>query len=189
MAQVKGVLILGLIKFVKKGLKESMPKILPMLSVETKKYMDEHISPAVWYPYTILPELLKAVDKVMGNGDLAFCIEQGRLSAQRDVSTIFSSVLDSTSPEVLIRRAMTIWSSYYDVGKAEMNIISENEISMVIEDFPEIDIAHVKSTQGWIEQLLKMTKFEEVKSGIIKCQCTGDPVTELRFTFRPRTTK
>jgi hypothetical protein len=188
MAQVKGVLILGLIKFVKKGLKESMPKIMPMLSGDTKKYMEEHISPAAWYPYTILPELLRAVDKVMGNGDLAFCIEQGRLSAQRDLSTIFSSVLDSTNPEVLIRRAMTIWSSYYDVGKAEMNIIAGNEISMVIQDFPEIDMAHVKSTQGWIEQLLKMTKFEEVKSGIIKCQCTGDPLTELRFTFKPRTT-
>ncbi len=187
MAQVKGVLILGLIKFVKKGLKESLPKIMPMLSADTKKYMEEHISPASWYPYKILPELLRVVDKIMGSGDLSFCIEQGRLSAQRDLSTIFSSVLDSSSPEVLIRRAMTVWSSYYDVGKAEMNILSGSEISMIIRDFPEIDMAHVKSTQGWIEQLLMMTKFEEVKSGIIKCQCTGDPLTELRFTFKPRT--
>ncbi|MCL4468619.1 MAG: hypothetical protein M1591_06785 [Deltaproteobacteria bacterium] len=186
MAQVKGVLILGLIKFVKKGLKESLPTIMPMLSVDTKKYMEEHISPAGWYPYPVLPELLRVVDKVMGNGDLGFCIEQGRLSAQRDLSTIFSSVLSSNDPQLLIRKAMTIWSSYYDVGKAEMKLFAENEISMVIQDFPEIDMAHVKSTQGWIEQLLKMSNYEDVTSGIEKCQCTGDPVTELHFRFRPR---
>lgn len=53
MAQVKGILILGLIKFMKKGMKEAIPQIMSVLPQETKKYMEEHILPAGWYPYRV----------------------------------------------------------------------------------------------------------------------------------------
>ncbi len=188
MAQVKGYLILGLIKFMKKGMKESMPKIMQMLPEDTKQYMEEHISPVGWYPYKVLPDLLRTADKVAGKGNLSFCIEQGRLSAQHDLATIFNNVLSNTDIHSLIRKAMVIWSSYYDVGKAEWHIIGDNEFSMVIKDFPEIDMAHVKSTQGWIEQELKMLKYNNIQSEIVKCQCNGDPVTELRFKVESQST-
>lgn len=184
MAQVKGILILGLIKFMKKGMREAMPQIMSTLPPETKKYMEEHILPAGWYPYRVLPDLLRTVDKILGKGDLSYCIEQGRLSAQRDLSTIFKSFISNTNPKILITTAMSIWSSYYDVGKADMSVLSDNEAVVIIKDFSDIDMAHVKSTQGWLEQFLRMCKYEDVKSEIVKCQCNGDTVTELRFKFK-----
>ncbi len=184
MAQVKGILILGLIKFLKKGMKESLPQATGMMSADTKRYLDEHISPAGWYPYKVLPELLRIVDKIAGNGDLSFCREQGRLSAQHDLSTIFSSMISNTDPQLLLTKAVTIWSSYYDTGKTEMHLEDGSGVSMVIKDFPEIDKAHVISTQGWLEQFLIMCRYEDVRSEIVRCQCTGDPLTELRFWFK-----
>ncbi len=186
MSQVKGFLVLGLIKFIKRGKKEAMQKIMDTLPPETRKYMEEHILPAGWYPYRLLPDLLRAVDKNYGSGDLSYCIEQGRLSAQRDLSTIFKGFVGNPNPQVLIMQGMALWSSYYDVGKTEMHFPSDNEILMVIKDFQDIEMAHVKSTQGWMEQYLRMCGYQDVTSEILKCQCNGDPVTELRFHFKSK---
>jgi len=184
MAQVKGVAILGLIKFIKKNLKDTLPKIVDALPPETRKYMNEHILLTAWYPYNLYTDLLKSLDRIVGKGDLSYCKEQGRLSAEHDLKTIYKVFLSYVDPRVLITRAMSVWSSYYDTGVAEVNIISKNEVIVVIKDFPTIDIAHVKNVQGWLEQFLSMCNFNDIKSEIVKCQCYGDPVTELRFTFK-----
>ena len=184
MAQVKGVAILGLIKFIKKNQKDTLPKIINALPPETKKYMDEHILLTAWYPYKLYTDLLKTLDKSAGSGDLSYCITQGRLSAEHDLKTIYKIFLTFVDPKTLITRAMSVWSSYYDSGVAEVNIISKNEATVTIKDFPDIDMAHVKNVQGWLEQFLGMCKFKEIKSEIASCQCYGDPITKLRFTFK-----
>lgn len=186
MSQVKGFLVLGLIKFIKKDKKEALPRISAMMPPETRKFMDEHILPAGWYPYRLLPDLLRAVDKNFGSGDLSYCIEQGRLSASHDLSTVFKGFAANPDPKVLMRQGMILWNSYYDVGKTEMRFPSDGEAVMVIEDFQDIDMAHVKSTQGWMEQYFSMCGYEDVLSEITKCQCNGDPDTELRFRFKPK---
>ncbi len=183
MAQVKGVAILGLIKFIKKNMKDTLPKIISSLPPETKKYMDEHIMLTEWYPYKLYTDLLKTLDKVVGKGDLSYCIEQGRLSAQHDLSSMYKVFLSFVNPKVLLTRAMSVWNSYFDTGQVEANIISKNEVTITIIEFSEIHIAHVKNVQGWLEQFMFMCKFKDVKSGISKCQCYGDSITELRFTF------
>ncbi|MCL4558799.1 MAG: hypothetical protein M1491_09305 [Deltaproteobacteria bacterium] len=184
MAQVKGIAVLGLIKFIKKNMKDALPKIVASLPPETKKYMDEHILLTEWYPYKLYTDLLKTMDKVIGRGDLSYCIEQGRLSAQHDLSTVYRIFLNFVSPRLIVTKAMSIWNSYYDAGQVEAGMLADNGISVTIKEFPDIDIAHVKNAQGWLEQFLVMCKFKEVKSGIEKCQCYGDPFTELRFTYK-----
>ncbi len=182
MAQVKGVAILGLIKFIKKNKKDALPKIIGLLTPEQKKYVDEHIILTEWYPYELYTGLLHALDKVVGKGDMSYCIEQGRLSAKNDLSSIYKIFVSFIDLELLIGRAMSIWSSYYDIGTVEANLISKGEVIITIKGFPEIDIAHVKNAQGWLEQFLTMCKVKIIKSTIVKCQCYGDPFTELRFT-------
>jgi hypothetical protein len=73
MAQVKGVAILGLIKFIKKNLKDTLPKIVDALPPETRKYMNEHILLTAWYPYNLYTDLLKSLDRIVGKGDLSYC--------------------------------------------------------------------------------------------------------------------
>ncbi len=184
MAQVKGVAILGLIKFIKKNMKDTFQNIINALPSDTKEHMDEHILLTAWYPYKLYTDLLKILDKTVGNGDFSYCITQGKLSAEHDLKTIYRIFLTFTDPKMLITRAMSVWSSYYDTGIAEVNILSNNEATVIIKDFPDIDIAHVKNIQGWLEQFLSMCKFKEVKSEIAQCQWYGDPITELRFTFK-----
>ncbi len=183
MAQVKGVAILGLIKFIKKDMKDVLPKVISSLPPETRKYMDEHILLTAWYPYKLYIDLLKTLDKIAGNGDLSFCLEQGRLAAEHDLSTIYKTFLSFVEPKLLVTRAMSVWSSYFDSGKAEVNIISNAEAVVTIKDFPDIDLSHIKNIQGWLEQFMSMCNFKNVRSEITKCQCYGDPLTDLRFTF------
>ena len=183
MAQVKGVAILGLIKFIKKNLKGTLPGIINALPDETRKYMDEHILLTAWYPYKLYTDLLKTLDKTVGSGDLSYCVQQGRLSAEHDLKSIYKIFLTFVDPRTLITRAMSVWSSYFDTGVAEVAILSKNEAVVTIRDFADIDMAHVKNVQGWLEQFLSMCKLNDIQSKIVACQCSGDPLTELRFTF------
>lgn len=186
MAQVKGVAILGLIKFIKKNLKDTLPKIIEALPQDTKGFMNKHILLTAWYPYNLYTDLLKALDKIVGTGDLSYCKEQGRLSAEHDLKTIYKVFLTFVDPKILITRAMSVWGSYYDTGIAEAYIISKNEVKVTIKEFPSIELAHVKNVQGWLEQFLSMCNFEKITSEIVKCQCYGDQETELRFTFKSK---
>jgi hypothetical protein len=186
MAQVKGVPILGLIKFIKRDPQHILTKVLAGLPPETKKYLDEHIIQTAWYPYQLYTDLLRTLDKIAGNGDLSYCIEQGRLGAQHDLSTIYRIFLTFSGPKLWQTRAMSVWSSYFDTGQAVITVPSKNEALFTITDFPDIDLAHVKSVQGWNEQFLIICKYTNVKSEIRKCQCYGDPLTELAFTFESK---
>ena len=186
MAQVTGVPILGLIKFIKRNMKDALPGIIGLLPPDLKRYMDERIEQNTWYPYELYTGLLHALDKVAGTGDLSYCVEQGRLSARHDLSTIYKIFVSVIDVKQLIPRAMTIWNGYYDTGTVEAGLVSDNELVITIKDFPGIDKAHIKNAQGWLEQFLIMCRYTDVKSTITKCQCFGDPVTELRLTGKPR---
>ncbi len=146
--------------------------------------MDEHILLTEWYPYKLYTDLLKSLDKFAGKGDLSYCVQQGRLSAKHDLSTIYKVFINFVDPRLLITRAMNMWSSYYDTGEIEVQLFSDNEVMIKIKNFPEIDIAHVKNAQGWIEQFLIMCKLKDIKSEIVKCQYYGDDITKFRFTFK-----
>jgi len=68
MAQVKGVAILGLIKYIKKFHKNELDKIVKALPAESAKYMEEHILITEWYPYKLYTDLLRTYDRIIGKG-------------------------------------------------------------------------------------------------------------------------
>lgn len=188
MAQVKGVAILGLIKFIKGTMKDTLPRIIKALPPETKKYLDQHIMFAQWYPYSVYTDLIKTVDRVDGKGDLSSCIELGRLAAKNDLASVYKVFANYSDPKMLLTSSMNMWTSYYDSGKLDVDIssvdvVKDAEMVLTIKDFPDIDIAHVKNVQGWMEEFLNMYKLKNITSHITKCQCHGDPMTEIRFTY------
>lgn len=83
-------------------------------------------------------------------------------------------------------RSMSVWSNYFDTGRAFISIPSKNGAVFTITNFPDIGMAHVKSVQGWNEQFLIICKYVNVKSEVRKCQYYGDPLTELVFTFETK---
>ncbi len=184
MAQVKGVAILGQVKFIKKNHHDVLPRVVDALPPESAKYMQEHILVTAWYPYQLYTDLLRSLDKIIGTGDLSTCIEQGRLSAQHDLASMFKMFLNFSSVQSMLSRVMVAWSSYYDTGLIEISQMTDADATYVIKNFPEIDLAHIKNVQGWVEQFfLTALRLKEVRSEIIRCQCDGAPLTELHFSF------
>ncbi len=187
MAQVKGVAILGLIKFIKTQPDNLMPKIKNMLPKDSSAFLDEHILVARWYPYKLYVDMLAALDTVLGTGNYEFCIEQGRLAAKDNISSLFRVFLRFMNIKMLLSQVMNMWNSYFDTGTVEVASYLEHgndrHLTIRIKDFPDIDIRHVNSVMGWIEQFLIMSKFTtKVKSRLVQCQSSGDPVTEMHFT-------
>ncbi len=187
MPQVKGIAILGLIKFIKKQPGDLMPKVKSMLPQDSIGYLDEHILMAKWYPYKLYVDMLKVLDNILGKENPEFCVEQGRLSARDNISTLYKVFIKFINIKLLLTQVMNMWNSYFDTGKVEVSSYTEHgkdrHLTIIIKDFPDIDINHVKSVMGWIEQFLIMSKFTtKVKSRLVKCQSSGDPITEMLFT-------
>ena len=184
MPMVKGVAVLGQVKFIKKNYKNVLDNVISALPAESAKYMQEHILVTEWYPYRLYTDLLRAPDKIVGKGDLSTCIEQGRLSAQHDLTTMFKMFLNFSNVQSLVSRVMVAWNSYYDTGQVEINPLTDTEATYLIKDFPDIDMAHVKNVQGWVEQFFLIAlKLKSLQSEIVKCQSNGDPLTEIHYTF------
>ncbi len=186
MAQVKGVSIVGMIKFMKKHSEELLPKVKSALPPDSAHYMEEHILATKWYPYKLFVDLLRTLDTILGKGNLEFCVEQGKLSAQHDVASIYKIFLMFINTKMLVAKAMTMWGSYFDTGKVEVSSYtdsgSDKHLAVIISDFPDMDMAHIKNVVGWIEQFLIMSKFARtVEPKIVKCPEYGDRVTELYF--------
>ncbi len=187
MAQVKGIAILGLIKFIKKQPNDLMPKVKSALPPDSIRYLDEHVLVSKWYPYKLYIDMLKALDTIVGKANPEFCIEQGRLAARDNISSLFKVFIKFMNIKMLLSQVMNMWSSYFDTGKVEVASYTEHgrdrHLTILIKDFPDIDIAHARTVMGWIEQFLIMSKFTtKVRSQLVKCQASGDAVTEMRFT-------
>lgn len=186
MSQVKGISIVGMIKFIKKKSPDLLQKVKSELPPGSSKYMENHILVTEWYPYQLFVDMLRTLDRLLGSGDLEFCAEQGRLSARHDVASVYKVFLRFINTKMLVSKAMSMWNSYFDSGKVEVLSYVDSGIdkhlAISISDFPDIDMAHIRNVEGWIEEFLIMSKFAMVvQPRILKCPEYGDPVTELYF--------
>jgi len=187
MSNVKGVAIIGLVKYIKKFSKQrgqNLEEILTMLSPEDRDIFSKRILSTEWYPYSIYVNLGNLVDKIFGKGDFSLAREIGKLSAETDLGSVYKTFVHFQSPAIIIKRAMNIWGSYYDTGDVEVKEIFPGKAAMHIREFPNIGKFHCKNIEGWIEKFIELSGYKEAKVAETKCQTQGDDCCEFIMTWK-----
>ena|SRR5262245_56357231 len=152
MAQIKGMAVLGLLKFVKETAgKASIAELLPHLSSGARPAFEHPILAGDWYPYEVYASLLAVVTLRLGDGRTDFPASLGRFAARHDTGSIFRIVTAIISPRRALHAAGFFWSRYCDAGRFVMTCINQEDAAGHIEDFPGISPLHEQLLTGWIE--------------------------------------
>ncbi len=155
---VKGTAFLGVLKFVKTSHngEETLAKVMGLLSDESRQSFKHKIIAVADYPYKTFTELIRAVDKVLGTGDLSLCRELGRYTAKRDVEGIYDFYKKRARPDDLVRDGSVIWNSYYvNAGEMEQEVRADGVVVIGIRRFAAMDEAHARLLEGWMSQAMQ----------------------------------
>lgn len=187
MARVKGIAILGLVKYIKKYSREkgkSLDEIIKMMTPEDQQIFSQKILSSEWYPYSTYINLGNIIDRVFGKGDQSLSREIGKLSARTDLRGVYRIFLSFLNPQQIVKRIATIWGSYYDRGVVEVIEYKPGKLVWHLKDFPEIGKFHCKNIEGWNEAFLELLGYKEARARETKCQSEGSPCCEFVLTWK-----
>jgi hypothetical protein len=146
-------------------------KVLASLSGEDHAIVSA-LSPSGWYELGTQHRLLRAVDQVVGKGDLALVPEIGRYEADQDLSTIHRLFVRFTSPAYVLEKAGEYWRRFYDTGKWEV-VRGNGTATGRLEDFGLVDDAFCAYLGAYIHRMFHLAG---ARSGLLEhteCRARG----------------
>jgi hypothetical protein len=182
MARIKGFAIRGLLKSVKES-GSSIPAVLAVLPAAERATFDRSIVASAWYPYAAFVGLVRAIDGILGKGDLAYARDLGRAAAARDLGGTFRIISAVASPKFLIERGHMFWGKYCDTGRLSLSASREKFFVARLEGFPEIDRSHCLLIEGWLEGLGHALGAVGMVSRQVRCVHRGDATCEFEGSW------
>jgi hypothetical protein len=162
MARIKGFAIRGLFRYLKENSPGRAAAVVATLSPETQKVLERPIVSSNMYPYPVFGELLRAIDRDLGRGDLKRCELIGEFAAEQDINGMFKIMMSVFSPKTLLDRANIFWSKYCDTGKLHAVDSDPRHSVLRLDSFPDIDEAHCFLMTGWERRFAAMANARNV---------------------------
>jgi len=126
-----------------------------------------------WYPFDAYVAMLRAIDDTFGKGDNRLIVELGKFSAENGLSSIYKVFLKAGSPNFIISRASSIWSSYYEPGEMKVKKNDPGHAVVQLIGWPKPKKEHCERVRGWIIRAIEMSGGKGVTVLETKCQCKG----------------
>ncbi|MCD4814731.1 hypothetical protein K8S19_13695 [bacterium] len=109
-------------------------------------------------PVALAVKVYDAAASVLHPGKLDGAHLLGRALAQDNLTGIYKVLLRFVSIPFLIKQSAKIWDTYHEFGIARCaRVKNENEIVLIIEDYPDMPKTIREGTTGYIEGALELT--------------------------------
>jgi predicted hydrocarbon binding protein len=130
---------------------------------------------SAWYPYPAFVALVQTIERLHGRGgEFALSREIGRDSARRDLGATFRIISAMASLDFLLKRGQVFWEKYCDRGRIVLEAPQPLSLRARIEAFPEIDRAHCRLVEGWLEGLGDALGARDMSCRETRCVHRGD---------------
>jgi hypothetical protein len=151
MAEVKGVVLRGVLRDVKENHPGGIPPFLDRLSEDVRQ---AHFGSAVlhgrWYPYEVFGTLLEVFSERVGRGNRQSTVDLGSRSAERDLGTILKAYAFMTSPHKVGDHSRTVWSQRFrDAGEITVVDKTDNGFRLELTSFPTVHPLHCHFLIGY----------------------------------------
>lgn len=179
MAQIKGSMLTSRLAFVEEqGEPGDKERVLAQMPARLAAELEANVLPSDWYPFELFVELSRAIDQVLGKGDLALAREMGGFAAEQLLRTIYKSFSKEGHPGFLFQRASAVWSQFYDTGRLTVVEEGPKQIRLLVTDFANPAREHCLSVEGWIEKNVEFSGATGVRVEEVKCRARGDSACE-----------
>jgi hypothetical protein len=184
MAQIKGTMIRGALKFIKHCHHPGgIPAVLATLPPEAAARFTRPILTSEWYPYEAYTTLLAAIDHELGRDDLSLMATLGRFAARQDLSGVFKVISVLASIPRILQSSSIFWSRYCDAGVFEITDLRPDGGTGVVRDFPTIGRHHEAMLTGWIEGIGLAAGAKTASVELARSVHRGDPCSEYRMRW------
>ena len=184
MPRIKGSLLLGALKFVKHAqVPGGIPAVLATLPPEQRATFAAPLLASEWYPYGAYRELLRAIDRTAGRGDLAIMATLGRFAARQDLAGVFKIISVLASIPRILQSSSIFWSRYCDAGAFEIVDLAADHGTGRITGFPDIAAEHEAMLVGWIEGMGLAAGAKTATVELARSVPRGDPHSEFRMRW------
>jgi hypothetical protein len=127
----------------------------------------------VWYDFALEPRLLRAIDAVLGRGDLSLVDEIAVHVVDADVNGIQRLFMKVANPGYLLVRAGAYWSRFYDSGHWRIVRQSHDRATGILCGFDNTDEAFCRFLGGYIHRLFVLSGAENAVLEHPKCRARG----------------
>ncbi len=158
--QIKGTSIKATRDFVEKNFPDKFDFWLDSLPPESRRMFSEPPLLTQWYPFIAG---LKIPTEVIARLFFDDDIEQasyllGKHSADVALTGVYRIFIKITDPRFILKKFPTIYSTYYDFGKAELLQLEKSFGKYIIYSLPKEAELLVPRIKGWTEQTLLTIK-------------------------------
>jgi hypothetical protein len=170
MAKIKGSMLVNRLKFIdERGNPEKKQKVISLLSPEFQKEVLKGILAVTWYPLDYVTQIVKAIDQVLGKGDMGLYEDIGYHSAAQAARGIYSLFFKLGSPEFIMNKAPTLWRQLMDNGECYVQFLGNKKLIIGIRGMEmKMSIEVFLGLKGWTCALLEKSGAKNVKVGILK---------------------
>jgi hypothetical protein len=174
--RIKGVAVLGLVKF----LRSRRDDALALLRPELHHYLTETVSPSTWYPESEHAELLVAGAQLYsGSPDRALEL-MGEVAA-RGHSEIYHELLVGHGSQ---SRTFALWSTQHDTGELRRVRESATRMSFELVDFEGTSRELCLLFTGYLRGTFLVNGFTDVTVEKLGCTLWGDPSCLWRCAWK-----
>lgn len=173
---IKGVAILGIVKF----LRSRRDDALPLLRPELHRYLEDTLSVSGWYPEREHVELLRAGSRLYGcEPDRALEL-MGELAA-RTHSEIYRELLVGRGSQ---SRAFALWSTQHDTGELRRVREGATRMSFEVSDFAGVSRELCLLFTGYLRGTFAVNGYSDVAVEKVACALWNDVSCVWRCTWK-----
>lgn len=184
---VKGVVLKARIEYLKKHFGEdAFDRLLENLKPETRAALRSGVLISSWYPVELSIEMMEAMDRVFGKGDLKLCRDMGRYSARASLGGVYKGYARENDFNFVNRMTPHMWSQYYDSGRMQTETLGNGKAVTRIHDFAQPHRVLCLGTLGWLEAANGIWGAGKVTVEEKKCRCRGDSCCEYLISRQGR---
>ena len=176
---IKGVAVLGLVKFLRTRRDETLALLRPGLY----RYLEDFVSVSGWYPEAEHAELLRAASQLYPVPPDRALELMGELSA-RNHSEIYRELLVGHGSQ---SRAFALWSTQHDSGELRRVRESATRMSFEISDFAGVSRELCLLFTGYLRGTFLVNGQPDVTVEKVSCKLWNDASCVWRCSWKRET--
>jgi len=180
MKQVKGSLFQVVVNWIrsnKSGIYNGL------LSDKDWEVINNRILPSIWYPFENYKNCLNALIKIEAKGDMETYIKWGRIDVIDKMEGFYSHIIVKGDIKATLEKFSRIFDLMFNFSKIIIEIIGENEVNVIANDFGLDFKGFFYIARGYFEKFLELCIEKKITSDFIKKSWEGDNETQFKLSW------
>lgn len=181
MAKAKGSVLIGAVKFLRKH-REQAAAVLPEFM---HPYLEQTISPALWYPEEDWLALIRAIVEILPGGQQEILEKLGEVAAREHLEGLYEHLMLDPDPLILPKRCFAIWGTQHDTGECVVTIKGPEAVEVAIIGYacPTEEVCQIAA--GYFREAFRLGGMANCQGRKLQCRVNGADSCRWAFSWSP----